>query len=229
MQLLNPLQLTAATWLSDLANCLALLPPSRLLADAQQRFVSKQRAFGASSAGSESGAADVHAADFLAASGGSVPAWQQRLCGSDLAGGLPPYRMLKGSCPLTSRKVGCMHWLACRLAACLACMECSLASVDAAAGRLLLVLCANVLRSCARHSSPWRPLPRPLPQFPKLTARAVGRLFSDCHSGLHLLGPAACEPAAAPAAAPQQDGWQQEGAEQEAAEQPGDDAAQQRP
>ncbi|PRW05935.1 beta-1,6-N-acetylglucosaminyltransferase enzyme [Chlorella sorokiniana] len=133
------------------------------IADAPRRYVRKQRAFGGSSSVSgEPAAAEVPAMDTLAVGGDAAPVWQQQLCSSELAGGLPPYRMLKGSCSLTSRK------------------------------------------------------------FPKLTARAVARLFSDCRSGLHLLGPAACELAPAPAPAPQQaaDGWQQEGAEQQAAGQP---------
>lgn len=80
--------------------------PTHVPADAQRRFVSKQRAFGAASSSpssSDSGAAEATAPD---AKDGAAPAWQQQLCSAELAGGVPPYRMLKGSCSLTSRKVG---------------------------------------------------------------------------------------------------------------------------
>lgn len=202
--------------------------PTHVPADAQRRFVSKQRAFGAASSGASSGSSDSGAAeaaipDAAAAGDGAAPARQQQLCNAELAGRVPPYRMLKGSCPLTSRKVGACaavgsHGCVCHQLACHCCPACS----STPACCRLLHLCTPAF--CGSAHAPHSVTPHlPQPQFPKLTARAVGRLFSDCRSGLQLLGPSACEPAAAPAAAPQpaaaDDGQRQEGAEQQEAEQ----------
>ena len=76
----------------------ASFTPSLLPPDAQPRFVSKQQAFGAS--------ADTGVAPEGEAAEGAA-ARRRQLCGGALAA-VPPYaRPLGGTCPLTSRKVGC--------------------------------------------------------------------------------------------------------------------------
>ncbi len=150
---------------------------------------------------------------------------------------LNPSRGGSSSCAALSWRAGCRPTACSRAAALLHPARCGLANGGAWHSMCACCLCLTC-RTCCQHACvhPATSLasqsccvhlpihPRSgmsLLQFPKLTARAVGRLFSDCRSGLNLLGPAACEPAPAPAAAPQQaaDGWQQADAERQQVEQ----------
>lgn len=161
-------------------------PCTHLPADAQRRYVTKQQAFGAACSGEGATAAELPSSNPFAAGSGAAPAWQQRLCSAEqLAGGLPPFRMLNGTCALTSRKVG-RSW--CRLLASLLCLP----SVGLSDHSQALACCPATQHS-ALSSRSFALIPCPL-QFPKLTVRAVGRLFNDCSAVLQLLGPAACPP-----------------------------------
>ena len=86
-----------------------------LRADAQRRYVSKHQTFGPGNTSADSDgptAAELLAPNPFVPGSGAAPAWQQRLCSAEqLARGLPPFRMLGGTCALTSRKVGscCRH------------------------------------------------------------------------------------------------------------------------